>query len=148
MGITENASYLKGLFEGYEIDTDKKEGKILSKLLDLVSEMAEKIKVLEAENNELREYVIELGEDLTALEDDFYEDSDDEYDDYDDLNDDEEYDEEMDDYYEIQCPSCGEKVCFTDDIDIEELICPACGEKVGDVELCDGDCSACEGCEE
>ena len=35
------------------------------------------------------------------------------------------------DYYEIVCPSCGETVCFDQELDPENLICPACGEKFG-----------------
>ena len=32
MGITENAAYIKGLFDGYEIDKNSKEGKIISEM--------------------------------------------------------------------------------------------------------------------
>ena len=146
MGITENAAYLKGLFEGYEIDAEKKEGKIISKLLDLVADMADKISVLEADNKELHEYVEELDHDLGELEEEvyFYDEDDDEY--YDD--DDDEYEGEEGDYYELECPSCGEIVCFDDSLDPEDIVCPACGEKIGDVELCDGECDSCdEDCE-
>ena len=136
MGITENAAYLKGLFEGYEIDVNTKEGKIISKLCDLVSELAEKVSALELDNRELAEYVYEIDEDLTDLENDVYGlEEDGEYEDYSDLNDDEEYQFDDESYYEIECPSCSEKICFTDDIDIETLVCPACGEVVGDVEV-------------
>ena len=143
MGITENAAYLKGLFEGYEIDATKKEGKIISKLLDLVADMADKISALEADNKELHEYVEELDHDLGELEEEvyFYDEDDDEY--YDD-----EYEGEEGDYYELECPSCGEIVCFDDSLDPEDIVCPACGEKIGDVELCDGECDSCdEDCE-
>ena len=146
MGITENAAYLKGLFEGYEIDAEKKEGKIISKLLDLVADMADKISALEADNKELHEYVEELDHDLGELEEEvyFYDEDDDEY--YDD--DDDEYEGEEGDYYELECPSCGEIVCFDDSLDPEDIVCPACGEKIGDVELCDGECDSCdEDCE-
>ena len=60
---------------------------------------------------------------------------DEEYEDYSDLNEDDEYSLDDEAYYEIECPSCSEKICFTDDIDIETLVCPACGEVVGDVEI-------------
>ena len=150
MGITENASYLQGLAEGLELDVSTKEGKIITRLLDLVGEMAEKIDILEKQNEELYSYIEEIDEDLGNLEEDFYSFDDEESEDYSDLNDDDEYDAVDDeDYYEIECPSCGEKICFTDDVDIEELVCPACGELVGDTEIigCDGDCDSCGGCE-
>ena len=147
MGITENAAYLKGLFDGYELDKSSKEVKIIASLLDLVSDMADKIAALEADNKELHEYVDELDYDLGALEEECYYGKDEECDcdccdgdcdcceDYSDLNDDEEFEcDEDEEYYEIECPHCGDKICFDDSIKIEELVCPACGEKVDEVE--------------
>ena len=151
MGISENAAYIKGLFDGCEIDTNTKEGKIISKMLELLSDMADKINALEADNKDLHEYVEELDHDLGEVEEEVYfcDDYDDEeYDDYDDLNDDEDYDMEDGEFYEIECPSCGELVCFDDSLEVEDLVCPACGEKIGDFEICDGNCAACdEDCE-
>ena len=77
MGITENAAYLKGLFDGYELDNGTKEGKIMSALLNLVSDMADKISALEADNKELHEYVEELDCDLGAVEEELYFDEED-----------------------------------------------------------------------
>jgi ribosomal protein S27E len=128
MGISENAAYIKGLFDGYEIDANTKEGKIISKMLELLGDMADKINALEADNKELHEYVEELDHDLGEVEEELYYDDED-YDDYDDLNDDEDYDAEDGEFYEIECPSCGEVVCFDETIDPENLACPACGEK-------------------
>ena len=151
MGISENAAYIKGLFDGYEIDKSSKEGKIISEMLTLIADMADKINALEADNKELHEYVEELDHDLGELEEEVYfYDEDEEYDDYDDLNDydDEDYEGEDGDFYEIECPSCGDLVYFDDSIEVEDLVCPACGEKIGDIELCDGNCAECdEDCE-
>ena len=146
MGITENAAYLKGLFDGYELDKSTKEGKIIAGMLDLIADMADKISALEADNRDLHEYVEELDQDLGSVEEDLYfTDDEDDCDDYDDLNDDEDYEGDDSNYYEIECPSCGETVCFDDSLEPDEVVCPACGEKIGDVELCDGDCSECDG---
>lgn len=148
MGITENAAYLKGLAEGLGLNGSTNESKIILKLIDLVGDMAEKIDTLEKQNEELFSYIEEIDEDLGNLEEDLY--SLDEDEDYSDLNEDDDYSPEDDgDYYEIECPSCGEKICFTEDVDIEDLVCPVCGELVGDAETlgCDGDCDSCDGCE-
>ena len=142
MGITENAAYLKGLFDGYEIDKTTKEGKIISEMLALMADMADKIAALEADNKELHEYVEELDHDLGEVEEDLYF-TDDDDEDYNDEDDDYEYDDDSE-YYEIECPACGENVCFDDSLNPEDIVCPACGEKIGDVELCDGDCEACD----
>ena len=159
MGITENAAYLKGLFEGYELDKSTKEGKIISEMLTLLADMADKINALEADNKELHEYVEELDHDLGELEEEvyFYDDDEDDYDDFGDWDDDEdEEDEEEEDYedieegfdfgdeestiYEVEC-ACGEIINFDEDT-LEEgsIICPKCGEKtrVGYKILADG----------
>ena len=68
MGISENAAYIKGLFDGYVIDTNTKEGKIISKMLDLLCDMSDKINALEADNRDLHEYVEELDHDLGEVE--------------------------------------------------------------------------------
>ena len=144
MGITENAAYLKGLFEGYELDKSTKEGKIISEMLNLMCDMADKIAALEADNKELHEYVEELDQDLGAVEEDLYFDEDEEDDDYGDLNDDEDYEGEDCEYYELECPSCGEIICFDDSLSTDEITCPACGEKITDIEICDGNCDECD----
>ena len=143
MGISEKAAYINGLFDGYEIDKNTKEGKIISEMLVLLSDMADKINALEADNKELHEYVEELDHDLGEVEEELYFDDEDDYDDYDDLNDDEDFDLDDSEYYEIECPSCGEIVCFDDSLALDDISCPACGEKIGDIEICDGNCESC-----
>ena len=142
MGITEHAAYIKGAFDFSDIDKNSNEGKIIGELLTLVADMADKIRALEEDNKELHEYVEELDHDLGAVEEELYFDED--YDDYDDLNDDEDYEGEDCEYYEMECPSCGEVICFDDSLDMDEIACPACGEKITDIEICDGNCDACE----
>ena len=145
MGISENAAYLKGLFDGYEIDKTTKEGKIISEMLTLLSDMADKINALEADNKELHEYVEELDHDLGEVEEELYfYDDDEDFEDYDELNDDEDYEGEDEEFYEIECPSCGELVYFDESIDLSDLVCPACGEKIDEADLCDGNCAECE----
>ncbi len=141
MNITERAAYLKGLAEGLGVNDTTKEGKMISEMLTLIGDMADKIEALDRECAELREYVEELDEDLGQVEEDFYIDDEDAEDDEDD---DEEVDVDEGEYYELVCPSCGETICFDDSLDTDELVCPACGEKVTDIEICDGNCEACE----
>ena len=139
MGITEKAAYIKGLFEGYELDATSKEGKIIGEMLTLISDMADKIAALEADNKELHEYAEELDQDLGAIEEDLYFDEgelDEEYDDFDDEDDCE--------YFEMECPSCGEIVCFDESLVGQDITCPACGEKITDIEICDGNCDECD----
>ena len=149
MGITENAAYLKGLAEGLKVDESTNEGKLIVKMLELIGEMADKIDMLESANDELYTYMEGMAEDLVNLENDFYGEDECECEDYSDLNEDDEddFDEDFsnEEYYEIECPTCGEKICFTEDFDLDNFLCPACGNKIDDVELID-DCDDCAGC--
>ncbi len=133
--LNEKALYIKGLCDGMELDKASKEGKVISALLDLVSDMAVAIEELEAETDELRDYIEEIDEDLGEVEELLCDDEEDDCDDYecdgDCCNCDEECDcdFEDDEFFEVECPSCGEIICFDGSIDPEELACPACGEK-------------------
>ncbi len=135
MTLNERASYIKGLCDGMEIDKNSKEGKIISALTDLVSEMAIAIEELEDEVCDLRDYIEEIDEDLGDVEEVLC-DCDDCYDDDDGFECDgncdccgEDCDMRDDEYFEVECPSCGETVCFDGSIDPEELTCPACGAR-------------------
>ena len=52
---------------------------------------------------------------------------------------------EDEEYYEVECPNCGETICFDCSVDLENLICPACNEKfsceveVEDLKAIDGE---------
>ena len=128
MEITEKVAYLKGLMEGMELDTEKKEGKLLAAIIDILDDIA-----LEIED--LKDYADELGEVLDAVSDDledvedllFDEDEeDDEYEeeDFDELDEDE-------DCYATTCPTCEEEIFFDESILADgEVICPNCGEKL------------------
>ena len=131
MNLNEKAAYIKGLSDGLELDTNTKEGKLIAALIDMVSEMATAISELEEDVDTAFDYCEELDEDLGAveemlLEDDCDCDCDCDCDDCD-CDCDCEFDEE--DCFEIECPACGETICFDGSIDPEELVCPACGEK-------------------
>ena len=128
MTLNEKASYIKGLVEGMELDTAKGEGKVIAALLDLVSDMAVTIEELEEEIDTLYDYCEELDEDLGEVETILVED--DECDcDCDCDCDDCDCCCDEDEFFEIECPACGDTVYLDGTIDPEELVCPACGEK-------------------
>ncbi len=115
--LYENVAYLRGLAEGLEIE-DKKSGKLLSAMIDVLDDMAEAINALNEDVDNLDEFVDLLDEDLTDLEDDFY-------------------DEDFEtDYCDLVCPECGE-VFLVDDPTLfdpaygeNELTCPVCNGKI------------------
>ena len=131
MTLNERAAYIKGLAEGMELDTASKEGKVIAALIELCSDMADEIAELDERVDTVHAYCEELDEDLGAVEEILLEDDDeDDFEcDGDCCNCDEECELADEDYFEIECPSCGDIVCFDGSIDPEELACPACGEK-------------------
>ena len=81
MEIMERVAYLKGLAEGMDLDMDKKEGKLLAAIIDILDDIA-----LELED--MMDYVEELGdgldivsEDLEDVETILYAEDEDEFDD-------------------------------------------------------------------
>ena len=141
MTLSEKAAYIQGLADGVELDETTKEGKLIAALLDIVGEMADAIADLEETTDTLNDYIEEIDEDLGALEEFVYDESDcdcdcdcdDDWDDYECDGDCDDCDDACaladEDYFEVECPSCGETICFDGSIDPEELACPACGEK-------------------
>lgn len=139
MKLSEKAAYLKGLADGMNLSENTPNDKLIIKLLDLVSEMAGTIELLEDRCDELTDYADELDADLGDVEEYLFSDDDECCDCDCDCDDD-------DEAYEVTCPACGEVICFDSSCDPEELICPACGEEFDAV--CDGECDCCEGCDE
>ena len=138
MNITEKAAFAKGLIEGLDLDVSTPSGKMIQQLTSLISDMADEIAVLKERVNTLSDYVEELDEDLGSVEELLYDDASD---------DDDDDDDDDTDFYEVECPSCGETVCFDDTIDPSSVTCPACGEKF-DCTCTAEDCESCPGCSE
>lgn len=114
MSVTERVAYLKGLLEGMELDTDKKEGKVWKAVLAVLEELAECVCELEDDNARFSDVLSEFDEELAAFE----EEMSGEHEDF--------LDEEEDSLYQVICPTCGE-VIFMDDSLLSEgsTICPA-----------------------
>ena len=111
MEITEKVAYLKGLAEGMDLDTGKKEGKLLAAIIDVLEDIA-----LELSDIEDAQGDAPLGEDDEDDDEDAYE--------LDDLGEDEEC-------YATTCPTCEETIYFDESV-LEDgaVICPNCGEKL------------------
>ena len=104
MTISEKVAYLKGLAEGLDLDTEKsKEGKLISKIIDILEDIGLAVEDLEEEVEAIDEELEAISEDLADVEDMIFEDYDDDDDDDDDEDDDEEFDfaDLGDDFFEI-----------------------------------------------
>ena len=115
MTISEKVAYLKGLADGLDLDKEpSKEGKIIAKIIDVLEDVGFAVEDLEVEVEALTAGM------ETALFDEDDEDEDDTLD-LSDLG---------DDFFEIECPSCGEDIVIDESVlDIGEVTCPNCGDR-------------------
>lgn len=131
MTISEKISYIKGLAEGLALDTDTKEGKVLTAIIDLLEDMVDEIDAIDEACAEIGEQLDAVDEDLALLEEDFYEDEDEEDDEY----------CEDDDVYEVECPNCNDIIYLDESmLEEEEMICPNCGTRLEFEFECDPEC--------
>jgi len=136
MTVSEKVAYLKGLAEGLKLDTETKEGKLISVIIDTLEDIA-----LELE--ELSENALDIGDELDAMSEDlsdveevlFGTDGEEDDDDDDDgctcCDDDDCGCGDEDCAYEVTCPSCSEDIVIEEsDLEKGVIICPKCGEKL------------------
>ena len=124
MTLTEKAAYIKGLAEGLSLDASKPETKIINALIDLVDDISLSVCDLEDELVLVGEQVDAVDEDLDALESYVYDDDDCDCC-CDDCCDDE------DEFFEVECPACGEVINVDEGIlESGSIECPACGENL------------------
>ncbi len=134
MEIMEKVAYLKGLVEGMEIDTTKKEGKILAAIIDVLEELSLEVADLWDDQVELAEGLDVVSDDLADIEDIIYDELDEDDDEDEDEDEYEYYEDELgedEDCYATTCPTCEETIYFDESVlEDGEVICPNCGEKL------------------
>ena len=139
MTISERAAYLKGLMDGLDLDTEKAEGKMIAALVELIGDMAKRMKDIEETTIAISDELDEIEEDLDAIEDFIMdEDEDDDWgfdeeedDDWDDEDEEFDFGDEDETIYEVECPVCGEIVNFdVDTLETGSIVCPNCGENL------------------
>lgn len=148
MDINEKVAFIKGLMEGMKFSAESNEGILISKIVDLLGDMADEIKALGESVDTHEDYLDELDHDLGEVEEYVY---DDDYDDecccddddcdccddcFDDDDDDEydEDDEDEDDLYEVECPHCHDKIYIDESMLDKKIECPNCNKIIVDEE--------------
>ena len=116
MTISEKVAYLKGLAEGLDLDTVKsKEGKLISVMIGILEDLAISVEDLEENALNLGEKIDALSDDLADVEKIAFDEDDEDYD---------------DDWFEVECPSCGADILVDSDALAEgEVSCPSCGSR-------------------
>ena len=147
MSLKEKVAYLKGLAEGLGLDSESKEGKLITVIIDTLSDMAVEIEDLNENALDIGEELDAISSDLADVEEYLFDDDDDDYDDYDDddfmdFDDDDDYDDDDDDCdceycsgssfpYEVECPSCGASIELNEsDLMQDSVKCSSCGEEL------------------
>ncbi len=149
MTIGEKVANLKGFAEGLKINAESDEGKVLSRIIDILEDLAltvsdledecagidEAIGDIEDEIDGINDLIDEIDEDLGYVEEEVYSDGcscgcEDDF----------------EDDYEVECPECGEIICVTEE-EVEEgtINCPVCDTEL-DLEFeddCDCECDCC-----
>lgn len=141
MTVTEKVAYLKGLAEGLALDENKPETKVINAMIDILDDLALSVSDLEDGLDIFSEQLDAVDEDLDELEGFVYDD------DYDDDCCCDDCCDEDEEYYDVECPSCGEVITIDYDI-LEEgsIECPNCGELL-EFE-CECDCGCCDDCDD
>lgn len=134
--LIKNAAYVRGLCDGLEISASTKEGKVLLSIVELLEDMASEIVDIKESYAELDNFVDAIDESVSDLEEVIFEDGDS-------CGCGGNHGEE--DYIEIDCPNCNEKVFLDKEmLNEEDIVCPNCSEAISFETSCGGcDCS-CE----
>lgn len=110
MEVRERIAYVRGLLEGADFyGRDERGRAIWENLLGICSQLAHAVESLEEEQAELEAYLEAVDADLSDLEEE----------------------SEIPEYVVVECPRCGEEVCFEEELlfdDETQVSCPECGE--------------------
>lgn len=138
MTISEKVAYIKGMFDGMNLDTEKsKEAKLIGAMIDVLEEVGLSIEDLEENVDVLSEEIEDISDDLEEVEELIYADDEDDC-----------CSCGEDDFFEISCPNCDELLEIDADVlDAGFIQCPNCKEKFS-IDLSDeeDDCGCGCGC--
>ena len=110
MNLSEKAAYIKGRADGLELDTDKKEVRVIKEMLELLGEMASDVEDIGADLTDLYDAVEEIDEDLGNVEEELFGEGMDHFD---------------DEGYEVTCHNCEEPFMQDEDVLIDgDVVCP------------------------
>ena len=123
MTISEKVAYLKGMADGMELEKEtSKEAKLLVKVLDVLEELGLSVEDLDDELEAVSDELDALSDDLSDVETMVFEDLDD-----DDEDDDDDEENNLlydlgDDFFEIECPGCGEDLIVDESVPLAALV--------------------------
>ena len=119
MTISEKVAYIRGLYDGLGLDSEKSgEARILSEVLDVLKQVGSQMDSMEASTKRLFDELDDLRGSVADLENAVFDE------------DDEDDGDPGEDFFEISCPTCGESLVVDDEALAAGVVdCPACGGK-------------------
>ena len=122
MTISEKVAYIRGLYDGLGLDSEKSgEARILSEVLDVLRQIGSQMDSADASVDRLCEELDDLRDSVADLENAVFDEDD---------GDLEEIGDTDEDFFEVPCPSCGEDLVVDDEALAAGVVnCPACGGK-------------------
>ena len=128
MTISEKVAYIQGMFDGMGLDkSESGEAKVLAEVLDVLKEIGDQLDTVDATLDEFGEEIDAISDDLADVEAIVNDDEDD------DCCCDHELDDDLDDedFFEVDCPNCGEGLVIDDEVlEAGVIDCPKCGQMV------------------
>ena len=114
MTISEKVAYIRGLYDGLELDGEKSaEARILSEVLDVLGQIGHQLDGVDASTGRLFDELDDLRDSVADLESVVFDGDDGE-----------------EDFFEIPCPTCGEDLVVDDEALAAGVVdCPHCGGK-------------------
>ena len=124
--VSNRISYLKGLMEGLNVDRNTNEGKIFDAIVVALDEINDTLDDLYDYQDEIAQQVDLIDDDLADVEEELIGVCDGDCD-----NCDEDCDDDVE-YYELECPNCGDVICIDEDCfeGDDEIICPNCKKPI------------------
>ncbi len=125
MDILKKVGYVRGFMEGLKIDEKTDEGKLLSKIVDLLDDVCQEIKDLKVDLEASWDMIDDMDRDLAELEEEVFGDCCD----------------DVDDVFCVKCPDCGEEhylrydMLTDDELETGKIKCPSCKAEI-DIDDC------------
>lgn len=132
--LVKRVAYLKGLADGFQIDKDRGEGKLLMEIIETLDGFADALLAVQETQEEMSDYLEDMDESVSGMEELLFGDEED--------DDDEEDEEEDDGLIEYDCPHCDTTIFFDENtFSMEDKhVCPNCKKPIFcDAEEEDGD---------
>lgn len=127
--LEEKVAYLRGLIQGSNFVKDDREKMIWDSLSEFCSQVTQEVKELRNDQEEMREYMEAIDEDLHLIEEYFDQETEGNGDEVE-FESPARFRNEEKTVLELKCPQCKQALYFEEEPDSYQILCPDCGQVV------------------